>query len=248
MGQQDPGIGMRVRAARDRRGWTREALAFQSGLSWAAIAQVESGRRRDLRSGTLAALATALGVTVDYLVLGRQGARMLDHRLLMFDSDEELVGAAAPFLARAAAHPEAALAVTTKRNISLLRRGIGDAADAIQFVESSTWPRSPLAALDDLEEFCANALEQRAAWVRIVAQLAWVQRPASLARSWIRLESLLNVAFAHLPVSILCACDTRSLNPRIERQLSLAHPGSTRHGEPAQSPAHADSRAFLLES
>lgn len=248
MGEQDPGIGMRVRAGRDRLGWSREALAFHSGLSWAGIAQVESGRRRDVRSGTLAALATALGVSVDYLVLGRRGARMLDHRLSMYGSDEELVAAAAPFLSRAVEHQEPALAVTTRRNISLLRRGVGDAVDAIRFVESSSWHTSPLAALDDLEEFCATAFEQRAAWARVVVQLAWAQWPASAARSWIRLESLLNVAFAHSPVSILCVCDTRSLNTRIERQLSLTHPETSAPGDPAQSPACTDPRAFLLES
>ena len=61
-------MGTRVRAAGVRLGWSREALAVRSELSWSAIAQVESGRRKNVRPQTLSALAEALGVTIDYLV------------------------------------------------------------------------------------------------------------------------------------------------------------------------------------
>jgi transcriptional regulator with XRE-family HTH domain len=72
-----------LRAARERRGWSREVLAVQSGVSWSAIAQMESGRRKDVRLSTLTALSDALGVTVDYLA-GRGGKprhALFDHRL-----------------------------------------------------------------------------------------------------------------------------------------------------------------------
>ena len=59
-------IGDSLKAARTRLGWTRETLAHHSGISWSAISQIESGRRRDVRLGTLSALAEALGVSVDY--------------------------------------------------------------------------------------------------------------------------------------------------------------------------------------
>src|ERR1700759_3214741 len=115
MDEQNPGIDLRVRAARARLGWTREALAFHSGVSWSAITQVETGRRRDLRSGTVAALAAALGVTTDYLVLGRPGAVTGDHRLLRYRSDDELLATVVPFLTGASQHSEGALAVTSER-------------------------------------------------------------------------------------------------------------------------------------
>src|ERR1700761_4783343 len=69
--ERESGIGSRLRAARERLGLSREALAFHAGISWSAIAQVESGRRSQLRPSTLLALATALGLTIDYLVSGR---------------------------------------------------------------------------------------------------------------------------------------------------------------------------------
>lgn len=248
MGEQDPGIGLRVRAARARLGWSREALAFHSGVSWAGIGQVESGRRRDVRAGTLAALATALGVTVDYLVLGRPARSMFDHRLMTYSSDEELLATAAPFLSHASEHSEAALAITTKRNISLLQRRMGRAADGVQFVERSSWHRSPLAALNAYEEFCAARLEQGAVWVRILAEMGWAHRSASEARRWLRLESLLNVAFTHQPVSMLCVCESGSLHPRIGPQLSLRHPDAIKDRQHAEGPHRADLRALLLNA
>lgn len=99
----DPGIGSRVRAARQRRGWSREALAFHAGISWSAITQLEAGRRRNLRPSTVAALAGALGVTVDYLVSGSATtAEMLEHGSLISDNDDEFVAASVPFLTAAA--------------------------------------------------------------------------------------------------------------------------------------------------
>jgi transcriptional regulator with XRE-family HTH domain len=249
MGEQDPGIGIRLRAARARLGWSREALAFHSGVSWAGIAQVESGRRRDVRSGTLIALARALGVTTDYLVLGGAdaGAGMCEHRLLRYRNEQELVSGVAPFLSDAVEQSGAALAVTKERNISLLRQAVGGAADSVQFVECSDWPSSPLAALNAYEEYCMTTLSDGVAWVRIVAELTWAGRSPAAARPWVRLESMLNLSLATLPVSILCVCDARSLRPPIERLLSVTHPGQTAPRGGAWASSGTDPRAFLLE-
>src|SRR3984893_10169340 len=89
-GSASDGIGHRVRAARERLGWTREALAFHAGISWSAIAQVESGRRRNLRPSTLAALSRPLRVSIDYLVDGGQSpATMLEHSAFPYRADDE---------------------------------------------------------------------------------------------------------------------------------------------------------------
>jgi DNA-binding XRE family transcriptional regulator len=66
----EPSIAVVLRRAREGRGWSREDLAHHSGVSYAAIAQIETGRRTDVRLRSLVALADALGVTVDAL-LGR---------------------------------------------------------------------------------------------------------------------------------------------------------------------------------
>src|SRR5437660_10647077 len=85
-------IGGRVRSARERLGWTRETLAFHSGLSWSAIAQVESGRRTNLRPRTLAALSRPLGLSIDYLVRGTPSpSAMLTHSAFPYRTDDQFV-------------------------------------------------------------------------------------------------------------------------------------------------------------
>src|ERR1700730_896640 len=93
-------IGPRVQAARERLGWTREALAFHSGLSWSAVAQVESGRRTNLRPSTLAALSRPLGVSIDYLV-GCKLTRpaMLEHSVFPYRTDDQFRTIVGSFLA-----------------------------------------------------------------------------------------------------------------------------------------------------
>src|SRR3984893_14177140 len=93
-------VGRSLRSARERAGWSREALAYHSGLSWAAIKQIESGRRQEVRLGSLVALANALGVSVDYLVGGKAtvSSKLLEHRALIYGSDEEFLAWTVPFL------------------------------------------------------------------------------------------------------------------------------------------------------
>src|ERR1700737_3741449 len=93
------GIGPRVRAARERLGWTREALAFHSGVSWSAITQVELGRRTNVRPSTLAALSRPLGVSIDYLVGGSESpSTMLKHSAFCYRTDDQFGNIMGPFL------------------------------------------------------------------------------------------------------------------------------------------------------
>jgi DNA-binding Xre family transcriptional regulator len=63
-----PGIGPILQRLREEKEWSREALAYHSGMSFAAIEQLETGRRQDPRLSTLIALARALGCRLDDLV------------------------------------------------------------------------------------------------------------------------------------------------------------------------------------
>src|ERR1700681_4605973 len=115
-------IGGSLRSARERMGWSREALAYHSGLSWAAIAQIESGRRQQVRVSSLVALANALGVSVDYLV-GAEATvspQLLGHRVLIYGSEDEHLASSVPFLLEGIARFEAVLCVPTKRQGDLL--------------------------------------------------------------------------------------------------------------------------------
>jgi transcriptional regulator with XRE-family HTH domain len=247
--KNDSTIGSRVRAARERLGWSREELAFHSAISWSAIAQTESGRRTNLRPATLSALAGALGVTIDYLVRGGAGAApMLEHRALLYGTDAEFVDTASEFLSKGVERSEATLAVTTRSNIKLLRQSLGRAARQVEFAEAASWYETPGSALAAYREFAEAKLRSGSPWVRIVGEPVWIGRSASELRMWTRYESLLNLAFGSWPASFICPYDERSVQPKIARQAHLTHPHTIANGTLATSPDYVEPEGFVLES
>ena len=241
-------VGEALRSARERAGWSREALAFHSGLSCAAIAQIESGRRQEVRLSTLSALARALGVGVDYLVGGRAAVspNLLRHRVLIYSSDEEYVAATAPFLVEGAQRSECALVVTTRRQIELLRAALGDDASPIEFRESSDWYRSPRSALDAYRAFVADRFESGAPWIRIIGEPLWAGRSDAEVATWTRYESMVNLSLASSPATIVCPYDTRSIRDEILVDARRTHPEVVEGGASGTSPTYRGAEDFLL--
>jgi transcriptional regulator with XRE-family HTH domain len=219
-------IGVSLRAARVRLGWSRETLAHHSGVSWSAIAQIESGRRKDVRLSSLSALAEALGVSVDYLIGSATATapRLLEHRLLTYGSDEEYLAGAIPFFAEGIERSDCLLAVTTEEQIELLRESLGDRADGVEFADSTDWYRSPSTAMDGYRTFVNEKLEAGAAWIRIVAEIAPGRRSEAELPAWARYESYINLAFASSPTSFICTYDDRWWPVDVIAEARRAHP------------------------
>jgi transcriptional regulator with XRE-family HTH domain len=242
------GIGARVRAARERLGWTREALAFHSGLSWAAIGQVESSRRTNLRPSTLAALSRSLGVSIDYLVDGfSPRPPMLKHALFSYSSDDQFRSTTGPFLAEGIERFEALIAVTTPANIELLHDHLGRDARAVEFVDASDFYRTPGAALERYRGFADARLADGAPWVRVVGEPVWAGRSKLEAGLWTRYESLLNLVLSAYPLTVLCPYDERSVAPEVVRQAHLTHPSNVGADGVSDSPKYVDPGRFALE-
>jgi transcriptional regulator with XRE-family HTH domain len=243
----DANLGTRLRAARIRCDWSREELAVHSGLSWSAIAQVESGRRKNVRPQTLAALAKALGVTIDYLVHGVPvSSVMLEHQVLLYDTDEEFVDTVAPFLSEGIERAEALLVVTTSARIELLRERLASDAERVEFGDRESWYTDPGPALRDLAEFVTAKLAAGAPWVRYVGDPDWSGNSDVESGLWTRYESLVNLVFASSPASLLCTYDTRAIAPEVARQACLTHPHTIGADGRAPNPDYADPGGFVL--
>lgn len=242
------GIGSRVRGARERLGWTREALAFHSKVSWSAIAQVESGRRRNVRPSTLAALSRALGVSIDYLVRGGPSRpKMLEHSAFPYRTDDQFRATMEPFLTEGIERSEALLAVTTAPNIELLREHLGKDARRVEFIDASGWYSTPIGALEAYTAFTDAKLKRGATWVRIVGEPVWAGRSDAEVRLWTRYESLLNLVFRPYPLTIICPYDERSVAPEIVRQAHLTHPHTVGERGISKSPEYTDPERYALQ-
>jgi len=241
-------IDRRLRAARERLGWSREALAFHSGLSWSAIAQIESGRRTNLRPTTLAVLSDALGVSIDYL-LGRddRGRSMLKHCTMLYATHEEFVENASQFIAEGLERSEATVAVTTAPKIRLIQKELGDKAAEVTYVEARRWYSTPMSALAGYRKFIDQSLELGSGWIRILGEPVWSGRSTSEVALWTRYESLLNLELAGAPITVLCPYDTSALDPRILEHAQATHPHTRTHSEIARNPRYVEPSRFALE-
>ncbi len=63
-------LARRLRAIRDRKGLTQEALSIRCGIPREEISRIENGQARNPTLGRLGAIAAALGVRVTALLNG----------------------------------------------------------------------------------------------------------------------------------------------------------------------------------
>jgi transcriptional regulator with XRE-family HTH domain len=222
-------------------GWTRETLAHRCGLSWSAIEQIESGRRRNTRPDTLKALSKALGVTIDYLVGELAPPKMLDHRVLVYEDDELFVDTSTPFLREGLERSEALLAITAAKNIGILTDQLGQDAASVTFVDADDGYKSPITAINAYRAFLDDALGKGAPWVRMIGEPRWTS-----AGLWNQYESLFNLAFGSMPATVLCLYDERSVDPKIVSTARLTHPQIVEGSETIDNPMYLDPSDFLL--
>jgi transcriptional regulator with XRE-family HTH domain len=241
-------IAQNLKSARERMGWSREALAYHSGLSWSAIAQIESGRRQEIRVSSLVALASALGVSVDYLVGGAAtvSPHLLGHKVLIFTSDDEFLASAVPFLTEGIERSEAVLAVPTAWQRDLLRDALGNNAPHVEFLESSEWYGSLRGASRGYLDFVRDRFETGSPWIRILGDAAWVGRSDAPAAEWFRYESMINLSFAPAPATIVCTYDARTLTEDVIRNARRTHPEYVEAGKAATSPEYQPPEDFIL--
>jgi transcriptional regulator with XRE-family HTH domain len=220
-------------------------------VSWSAIAQIETGRRKDVRLSSLVALAEALEVSVDYLI-GSTGAtttpHLLEHRAVAYGSDGELLAAAIPFLVEGVERSNGVLAVTTPRRIELVRDALDDHSEHVEFADSADWYRSPSEALNRYRAFVKQKFEAGAPWIRFVGEPVWAGRSDAEITAWTRYESMLNLAFASSPTTIVCPYDERSVPVEVLASARRTHPDVAHGSDATASPAYRQPEDFLLES
>ena len=239
-------IGASLKAARERLGWSREALAYHSGVSWSAIAQIETGRRKDVRLSSLAALAEALGVSVDHLIGTRPSPDLLEHRLLTYTSEDEFITNAAPHLVAGVEQAHGVLAVTTPQVTCALRDTLVDHRERIAFADWADWYQSPHEALQRYVAFLDEQSNAGALWITVVAEAGWSGQSEAHIDAWTRYESLVNLAFASSPATVVCTYDERMHSPEAIAAAFQTHPEILHREVAVTSEAYRTPADFLL--
>jgi hypothetical protein len=170
---------------------------------------------------------------------------MANHQVLVYGDEDSFVASTGPFLAEGVERFEALLAVTTARRIGVLRDYLGDDATQVQFVEADSWYSSPTSALSAYRGFLEDDAARSRPWARILGEPVWAGGAQSEIGVWNRYESLLNMAFSSMPVTVLCPYDERS-DPAALAMARTTHPQILEGNEVTDNPSYQDPGAFVL--
>jgi anti-sigma regulatory factor (Ser/Thr protein kinase) len=146
----------------------------------------------------------------------------LRHHALVYESDDEYVARAVPFLREGLEGGEACMVSNTRDGIATLREALGHDADRVAFFDvSSTYTRPAHAVAKYYGTFLEHL--RSAPSVRAVANGQFGPTPADWEQ-WTAYEAITNLAYSHLPVWVLCAYDSTRLPDGLVEAVLRTHP------------------------
>jgi CheY-like chemotaxis protein len=149
------------------------------------------------------------------------------HEALVYSSTDELAAGTLPFMRHGLARGEHVLVVLREAGRSVLEQALGEDASRVEFADANEWYRSPEHALVGYTRYLHDRLEHGDALhrVRVVAEIVWPQDAAPVdVAAWKRYEAGISAALADVPVSFICAYDTRELPAEIITDAQRTHP------------------------
>jgi anti-sigma regulatory factor (Ser/Thr protein kinase) len=153
-------------------------------------------------------------------------ATRLRHDAFVYESDERFAMGIGAFLARGLEEDAAAVAVTTRRNCSLLRDALGDRASSVQFTDRDECYVRPARALARYDATLRHYLERGAPSVRVVAEVQFGPTQTEWDE-WTAYEAIANRAFADRPAWIVCLYDARVLPDSVIESAWRVHANVT---------------------
>jgi anti-sigma regulatory factor (Ser/Thr protein kinase) len=155
------------------------------------------------------------------------------HSLFRYDDDDALVDRMAPFL-EAATDGEPAVVVLERAKWQRLASALGCRSGPISFIDRDAFYTRPEAALAGYDGRLRRFLRDGARAVRVFGELPHCETTAAWD-AWVCYEAILNRAFAHHPVWVVCGYDAREVPDAVMDSAFETHP-EVLAGDAAPSP------------
>jgi anti-sigma regulatory factor (Ser/Thr protein kinase) len=149
-------------------------------------------------------------------------ATALRHNALVYESDEEFLARAVPFLKEGLAAGEGAIVAHTRPGMGLMRDALGADAARVTFVDVSASYTRPARTLAAYHAVYAAQL-RRAPTLRAVADVQFGPDPREWDL-WTGYEAVFNRSFGHLPAWVLCSYNANGTPDRILEGVWQTHP------------------------
>ncbi len=150
---------------------------------------------------------------------------------------------ALPFVADGLNSEQPTLVSVQARHIENLRAALGGTPDGLALHEAEDWCETSARTRD---KFARWATERMGGGrrIRLVGEPAWELGHETRVRDWARHESVINVAFASLPVTFICPYDARALPEEVLRHARETHPEIVDGAGSSPSDSYEDPREF----
>lgn len=169
------------------------------------------------------------------------------HQSCGYASDDEFVAVAVPFIRAGLDAGEPVLATTTAANLNLLDRSLGRDASRIDVAESADFGRHPPQRVAAFQRYWRERVASPDGRVRILAEPLWQDWSGREVKSWIRMESGLNVVLADANVTMVCPYDTRLISQDVSASAIRTHPLIAAEAGISDSADYADPIEFAAE-
>jgi anti-sigma regulatory factor (Ser/Thr protein kinase) len=146
----------------------------------------------------------------------------LRHSALVYESQDEYLARAVPFLREGIEAGEGAIVAHTKPGLAMMREALGADATQVTFVDVSSAYTRPARTLAAYHEVYVEQL-QRTPTVRAVADVQFGHDPAEWDL-WTGYEAVFNRSFDHLPTWVICSYNANGTPDPIIEGVWQTHP------------------------
>jgi anti-sigma regulatory factor (Ser/Thr protein kinase) len=174
------------------------------------------------------------------------GPHGLIHQALLYETAEQFLASAVPFVSEGLRQGDAVIAVTTDVNAELLRQNLNGGRDHVTFIEASRWYDSPSRTLAAYHRQ-VDGLNHEHERLRVLGEPIWAGLDELETAEWGRYESIVNVSLAAAPARIMCGYDRRALPAAILDDARRTHPELAVGLGAEHSAAYADPSDYYQE-
>jgi anti-sigma regulatory factor (Ser/Thr protein kinase) len=146
----------------------------------------------------------------------------LRHNALVYESQDEYLALAVPFLKEGLEAGEGAIVGHTKPGLATMREALGPDAAHVTFVDVSSAYTRPARTLASYHAVCVEQL-RKTPTLRAMADVQFGPDPAEWDL-WTGYEAVFNDSFAHLPAWVICSYNANGTPDPIIEGVWQTHP------------------------
>ena len=162
----------------------------------------------------------------------------LQHHACFYESEEDLLATAVPFVRDGLSGGERVLVNTGRHPVTPLLQAIFADEDAAQFATDEPSPK-PVSVIDHYKRLIDRGLAAGATGYRVIGHVDVETGPRPWLE-WLHYEGAVNTVFAHYPMRTLCPYSTRRLAPQVATAIRQAHPWLASEAGSVRNPEYVD--------